>query len=332
MSELETETGEEPATSSTDIAPPQGGVSVSGGEQSPNGNGTLASGEEAPKEEVKSYWPEDWRHKVAEHAAAGNEKVYKKELQRLEKLASTPADLYNAYRAIESTWSSRNFVKLPGKNATPEELAEYNKAMGVPDTPQDYLKNLEFDDGLVLGDWDKPAVDGFTQRMHAVGAPPAVVKEALHWYLKSQEEDAAALDEADDSFRRVSDQALKNEYGNAYKRYINNIATLFQNAPGGADLDNEEGVYSRVLGGRTADGKKIGNDPDVIRWLASVANNLNPAGTVVEDADASGKSIDTEIAQIEQIMRTDRRTYDKQYATRYGELLTAREKIRAKAR
>jgi len=312
-----------------------GGVSISGDEPEPASNGTLASGAESPPlEETKGYWPEDWKHKMAEDASAGDEKAYQKELRRLDKLGATPADIYNAYRAIETTWSSRKFIKLPGEDAKPDDVAEFHKALGVPETPDGYLKDLQFDDGLTLGDWDKPAVEDFAVAMHEVGAPPDTVKAALHWYLMTQEEEAAALDESDDSFRRVSEQALKNEYGNAYRRYTNNIASLFHSAPGGMDLDNEESVYARVLGGRLADGKVIGNDPDVIRWLATLANNLNPAGSVVEDAAASGRSVEDEISALETRIREDRRGYFKDEAAqaRYRELLGARDKIRARAR
>lgn len=327
MTDMQIETGEEPATSTA--APPQGGVSVSG-DAAPIAGG----GETPPPAEPKAYWPDDWRHKIAEHVSAGDERAYQKELKRLEKLGTTPADIYNAYRSIESTWSSRNFVKLPGKDAKPEDIAEFHKALGVPDTPQDYLKDLQFDDGLTLGEWDQPAVEEFAAVMHEAGAPKDVVKQALHWYLMTQEEQAAALDEADDSFRRVSEQALKNEFGNAYRRYTNNIANLFAAAPGGTDLENDEGVFARLLGGRTADGHIIGNDPDIIRWMATLANNLNPAGAVVDDAPASGRSIEEEISALEQRMKDDRRAYFKDEAAqaRYRELLTARDKIRARAR
>lgn len=337
MSEMQqqpgTDHGQEPSSapppggvSTSETAPPDGGVSVSGDKKP---NGSLATGAEStPEPDPVPVWTEDWREKMAEVASAGDQKAYAKELKRLEKFA-TPADVFTAYRAIENTWSSRNFVKLPGKDAKPEEIAEYNKAMGVPDTPEDYLKNIQLPDGMVLGDWDMPAAKSFAEVAHKVGAPPSVVAATIGWYLKTQEEQAAALDESDDSFKRTAEQALKNEYGNGYRRYMNNISTLFSAAPGGADINNENSVYARLLGGRTADGKIIGDDPDVTRFLVNLANNLNPAGTVVEDADPSGKSIDTEIAEIEKVMRTDRRKYDKELAPRYQELIAARDKIRA---
>jgi hypothetical protein len=310
---------------------PSGQQQQQNGEQQQNGDGTIASGAEAPQQEQKPYWPEDWKEQMARHASAGNEKAYAKELARLEKMAS-PHDIFNSFRSMETTWSSRRFVKMPGPEAKPEEIAEYHKAIGVPESPDAYLEKLTLPDGLVLGDWDKPMVKGFVEAVHASGATQPVIDAALGWYLQSQEEDAAALDDADDSYRRTSEQALKNEFGNAYQRYTNNIASVFATAPGGTDLSNEDSLYARLLGGRTSDGKMIGNDPDMVRWLVSLANNINPAGTVVDEGGQGGKTVDAEIAEIENIMRTDRRAYNERYANRYGELIAAREKIRARSR
>lgn len=339
MEEVSVEPGQ--GSGNPTAAPPPGGVSVSGGgDPAPApapapANGSIATGADAPPAPAeKPYWPEDWRHKVAETASAGDKKAYEKELRRLEKLGTTPADIYSAYRAIENTWSSRNFIKKPGADAPPEELAEFHKALGVPEAPDGYFKDLKLDNGLVLGEVDKPVAEAFAQVAHKAGIPAPAFKEALGWYLKTQEEQAAALDESDDSFRRTSEQALKNEFGNAFRRYTSNIATLFATAPGGTDVNNENSVYSRIMGGRTADGKLIGNDPDVVRWLVSVANNLNPAGSVVEDAGAAGVSVEDEIASLEKRMKEDRKGYfkDDRAQARYRELLGARDKIRARAR
>src|SRR3990167_6153475 len=192
--------------------PPDGGVSVSG-ETAPNGNGKdkplAAGGESPPAPEPKPYWPEEWRQKAAEHISAGDKKLIEKELRRLEKI-SDPSALYASYRAMENTWASRNFVRLPGKDAKPEEVAEYHKALGVPDTPEGYFKDLKLDNGLILGETDKPIADAFANAVHKAGAPPSVVKAGIEWYLKHDEEQAAALDEADESFRRTSEQTLKN--------------------------------------------------------------------------------------------------------------------------
>jgi hypothetical protein len=87
------------------------------------------------------------------------------------------------------------------------------------------------------------------------------------------------------------------------------------------------------MGGRMADGRIIGNDPAMIRWLAALAHEVNPAATVTEDGDMSGKSIEDELAEIKALRKTDRKKYDSDAVqTRERELIEASERIRAKAR
>jgi hypothetical protein len=191
---------------------------------------------------------------------------------------------------------------------------------------------VKLENGAVIGEADKPLVDAFAQAVHKAGAPPQVLNAALNWYFKNQEDQAAAMDEADETFRVEAERALKDDLGPAFKRKVNAIGSLFDIAPGGPDIKNEKSLYARLMGGRTADGKIIGNDPDVVRFMMALALDRNPAATVVEDGDQSGKSIDAEIRDIEQVMRTDRRRYDKEFAPRYGELLAARDKVRARQR
>jgi len=297
---------------------------------------TIAAGAdtetEKKPEEKKSYWPDDWREKLAEHYAAGDKKAYDKELRRLQRITD-PTAVYGNYRELDNRLNGGGLVKIPGKGATEDELAAYHKALGVPEKPEDYLKDIKLDNGVVIGDADKPIVDGFTQAVHKSGATPAVVNAALNWYYKHQEEQAAAMDERDDAHRRESETALKEEWGAAFKRRTNSLGTLFSSAPGGTDLKNEGSLYARLLGGRMADGSVIGNDPDMLRWLDAMRNEINPAATVVEDGNQSGLTIDAEIKAIETRMRTDRAAYfkDEGAQARYRDLITARDKIRARA-
>lgn len=295
---------------------------------------TVAGGADTEEEDTtkpaKSEWPEDWRERMAEHLSAGDEKLYKKELKRLERIAN-PLVLGGSWRELETRFSEGGLIKVPGKNAKPEEVAAYHKAIGVPEKPDEYFKDLKLDNGAVIGDDDKPFWDGFAQAVHAAGAPPAVVQATANWYYKMQEEQAAAQDEADDAYRRQSEKTLKEELGSAFKRQINAVGTLFASAPGGSDIKNEKSLFARLMGGRTADGQVIGNDPDMLRFLISTINEINPAATVVEDGNQSGMTLEAEIEKIEKIMKTDRREYNAKWAPRYAELLNAREKMKKRA-
>jgi len=306
-------------------------------EPAKDGKQTLATGadseaeDKAKDEKAKPYWPENWREKLAEQIAAGDKKAYARELKRLERIAD-PAGVYGMYREVEGKLTSGGLIKKPGKDAKPEEVKEYQKALGWTEKPEEMLTEIKLENGAVLGEADKPVLGGFLQAVHGATTAQEFVNKATNWYFSGLEEQAAAMDEADDEFRREAERALKDEYGPAFKRKTNGIASLFAIAPGGTDIKNEGSLYARLMGGRTADGKMIGNDPDMVRFLVGLAQEVNPAATVVEDGNQSGMSIDAEIKAIEQRMRDDRQKYFKDEAAqaRYRELITAREKIRAR--
>lgn len=338
MSEATTETPELETTpaAAPEAAPAEAPAPAETAQAQPVTPGTIAGGAEPaenPPGTPEPYWKDDWRNKVAAHYAAGDDKAFKKELKRLERVAD-PASLYGMYRELESQFHSGNLAKIPGKDSTPEEKAAYWKNIGVPEKPEDYIEQIELQNGATIGEADKPFIDAVCKELHTTGATPEQVNSLVNWYYNTQEEQAVQLDEHDDSFRYQTEQALKDEWGPKYRRNTNAIASLFEGQPGGIDAENPGSIYHRLLGGRTADGKLIGNDPDMIKFLANTALELHPdrAVSVTEDGIATGQSMNDEIKKIEEIMRTDKRKYFKDYAGRYQELLTAREKIQARNR
>ncbi len=275
---------------------------------------------------------EELRKMIAEHYAAGDKKAEARELKRLERIKDIKS-LWGMYRELEGKFTSGGLIKKPGKDAKPEDLAEYHKALGVPEKPEEYFKDIKLDNGAVIGDADKPIVDIFAASMHKAGATPAVMSAMLNTYYAHQEQVAAELDEADDTYRRESERALKDEFGAAFKRTTAAIPTLFATAPGGSDAGNPNSLYARLMGGRTADGRVIGNDPDMLRFLVGMAREINPEATVVEEGRPGGMSIDAELASLKDLRKTDPKKYwSEAVQARELELLNAKQKVQARQR
>lgn len=278
----------------------------------------------APPAEPKAYWPDDWRAKIA--GTDDKRNPLRKTLETFQ----DPAAIANSMMELRRRWDEGGHVKLPGKDAKPEDIAAFHKAMGVPDKPEGYLEQFTPENGAILGDADKPLASSFAAEMHKVGAPPAAVNQALNWYFKNQEEQAAALDESDETFRAETERALKEEYGPTFTRFRNAIPSLFMNMPGGSSA--EDSFFANLVSGRTADGKIIGNHPDFIKFMVGLVREINPVAAVTESGDATGTNIDDEIAGLEKRMRDDRNGYfkDERAQARYRELLDARARHRAR--
>jgi hypothetical protein len=257
---------------------------------------------------------DDWRVKLA----GGDEK----ELKRLARFASE-ADVYKAYRELEKKKDSGEFKRPFPTDGTPEEITQWRKDNGIPETHDKY--DLTFESGLVIGDEDKPYIDKFLTEMHGKNASPEQVKAAIATYYDILGQQQQQQAEGDAAFKDESLEGLRSEWGGDFKKNLAAVNNMLGSIPEETRLAFETA--------RTADGKLIGNDPAIIKWLAATAYELNPAAAVMPSATSNpGAAISDEIASIEKLVGDRSSTYWKgpeaeKMQQRYGELLAAREKM-----
>jgi hypothetical protein len=278
------------------------------------------------------YWPEDWREKVAEHRAAGDRKIYEKELRRLER--QTPEGMWGSYRELEARYDQGGLIRVPGEDATDEEIAAYDKARGVPEDKAGYFDNLELSNGAVIGDADMPIVEQFAEAAHEAGMDPYQFKAALDWYYTEQAQLANELDELDDKNRATNEQVLREEFGGRRRALENSVPLLFSQAPGGGDPNSEGSFMNNLFAGRLADGTRIIDSPDFNRWVFSLTNELHPRATLVESGAESGKSIEEQLKEIRDFRRSNRHEYNRDEAMQQKErdLLDAQMKAQQRER
>ena len=275
--------------------------------------GNLLDGEGAEPSEPASApqdWPDDWRTKLA----GGDEKTLKK----LERFNSVN-DVVKWAQNLEKKMSSGEFKQALDEDATEEEIKQWREQNGIPESPDGYDLDV---DGLVVGDDDKPYLDEFLKEAHESNMPNEMVQKVVAWHYQNIEQQKEAMAEADADFQAEAQQSLREEWGGEYKQNINQIKNLLSTAP--------EGIEERLLGGRTADGKVVGNDPETLKWLSGLARQINPVATVVPGAGANQASaVQDEISQIETTMRTEPDKYwkDPKMQSRLQELYSAQERL-----
>jgi hypothetical protein len=262
-------------------------------------------------------FPDDWREKLA----GGDEK----KLTQLKRYTSPKAWTDATFALRQKMDAGEIKASLP-ENATPEQVAEWRKTNGIPVEPKDYFE-ADAMKGLVVGEKDKPVIDEFVSTMHEKNAKPEHVRSALDFYHKTIEARQAEQATKDAVAKENAEEALRSEWGGEFKGNKMAVANLISTMP--------EGVQDKFMFGRLADGTPLTSDPDVIRWLANIAKEQNPAATIVPNNGGNQmQGVEEEIKKIETTMRTDRRTYDKdaKMQARYLELLTAREKLTARGK
>lgn len=274
-------------------------------------------------------WGEKWREDYATKAATIDGKVNEEQqgkiLARLKRFPSAKEALDWAFNADKKI-ADGSFKKPLGDKATAEEIAEYRKANGIPEKPEQYLEKLP--DGLVIGDEDKPFIDKFVKAFHGKHADPALVHTAISTYYEMVDEQEGLRAEANTAAKTAAEDALRGEWGADYRANTNLINSFIGSMP--KELQDE------LFQSAKPDGTQIMNNPEMLKWFAQQARELNYTGAVLPSGEASSKGITTEIDALKAKMADRNSDYwkgptaDKQQA-RYRELLELQERIKSRA-
>lgn len=256
---------------------------------------------------------EEWRKKWS----GGDAKIEK----RLERYSSEK-DVVNALIAAQNKISSGELKSALKPDASDEEKAQWREENGIPDSPEGYEINLP--EGLVIGEADKPVVDGFLKFAHEANYHPSQVNKAMEWYYQEQDRQMQAQEEFDIQSQQSGEDELHAEWGQDYRKNVQLAMNLLDQAPGG--------LKERIMGARLADGVALGNDPDALRWLTGLSREINPVATVVPGSGANAmQAIESEISNLRSMMGDHTSEYWKgpnaeKNQARYRELTTAMQK------
>lgn len=259
--------------------------------------------------------PQNWRELLA-----GDDKDALTALGRI----TDPKSLGKSFVEMRKQLSKAQKAELP-KDATPEQVTEYRKANGIPEKADGYLAGLPKD--VTFSDEQKPMVGKFTESMLALNTPPQYVHAALAAYKQVEADTQENVRVANEQAAVVGREALIEEWG-SNAEFKANIGAI-ENMKAGWPKEVREAFDQS----RGPDGLNIWNRPDVVKAMAQLARDLNPASTVVPGYGAEQtKALGTEIETIEKTMRDTPDKYwgDVKMQRRYGELLGAREALKAR--
>lgn len=184
--------------------------------------------------------------------------------------------------------------KLPD-NPTPEQMAEYRKANGVPEAPDGY--DIQFPVGFAPDDATKATLEEYRAYAHEHNIPANFVKGQVQWYLAAQQKAAEKQASDDASHQSSGAEELRKDWGFEFQRNIQTVQTLFE---------GDEDLFSTVMGARGPDGRKLGNNPAVLKFLVDIGVQANP--TIREyagDGSVTPRGAAERIQEIEALMRTD---------------------------
>ena len=267
---------------------------------------------EQKEEPTNPAFPDNWREILA-----GDDEKLLNQYKRFPSLF----DLAKSWKHSRDLISSGKYKSALPENPSEEELAEWRQQNGVPESWEQYDRDLG--DGMVLGEEDAPIVDNFLQAMHQANLPAAQAKEVLKWYYQWNDNLQQEQYQKDVEFKESALEELRTEWGSEFKANLNAIRTV---------VDGE--IADLLFNARAETGERLGDHPAVLKMLAQVAREINPAATIIPGSGTNNlQTVTEELAQIQSLMRDNPYEYWKgpksaYYQKRLQELNAAAERLR----
>ena len=284
--------------------------------EAPKDGGTIMDSPGDKPAAGPANFPDNWRSLVAD----GDEKLAK-ELER-----------YADPKAFAKSWKeqkaaiSKGAAKSPlPEGATPEQVAQWREANGIPAKADDY--KIELPNGLTIGEQDKPIVGKIMEVAHAENLTPKQLNSVVSKYYEIQEEQAAQMLEAVKQSRSQAAEELRADWGAEFLTNVNTAKTLVVKTFG-------EEVAAEIMAAADANGIPLGNNPKFMRGLVALAREaMLEADPVPAGTGDRLQSVEAEIAKYETDMRTDLVAWhrDGKKQERYRTLLAAQEKLKGRS-
>jgi hypothetical protein len=263
--------------------------------------------------------PDDtnWRNDLVSIAGFEGDEAAKRngQLDRVTDVGALVKNYFNAQDRIRAGEISNGLPENPNE----EQLSEWRAANDVPLSPDGY--DVKMDDGLVLGDDDLRIIDSIYPIAHELNVPASTMSALANAMIKGREFEQESRSQQDGVQTQQAVQQLKTAWGQDYQTNLNVVEGLTSQLP--------ESVRDEFKQARLADGRAVFNSPEMMVFFADIARKLNPAATVVPNANNPVQAISDEINKLESRMGDKDWFKDNAAQSRLQELYTARESMKA---
>lgn len=200
---------------------------------------------------------------------------------------ATPADAVKV--ALDLRKANSSMVRVPGKDATAEDRAKFNKAIGVPETADGY----KFELGREATEADK-AIQGNLAKIALENGIPATAMTALS---KAVSELAGAAKAEENRVavegRAASEAALRKEWGADYEA---NKALAARAVQAFGEISKHPEVLEFF--NKTVDGVKIGDHPVMVRMNGNIGRRMGEGEFIGAVGSNERASLQSEMQQL----------------------------------
>ena len=292
-----------------------------GAQDAPKAPPATPEAKEEPQAQGESEQSQDWRDRWA-----GDDEKFRKHLD----IFSTEADAAKSYMELRKLNSKKREIPTLGEDATEEQVAQYRKDMGVPDSHEGYEITAEFSDA------DKPLVDMYLQEMNLDHATPAEANKALNAYSRIQQRIQEQVQQSTREALQQQEKELRVKFGGDYENNLN-LNRNFLIKDMGSDaaallFGGELSDGRKVGGGMDADGNPLKFHPELHSLFNRIARDEGFGDTTPYGNEQAANRIEQDIAKIENVMRNDENRYwkDEKMQAEYADLLKKRKRMSQK--
>lgn len=160
--------------------------------------------------------------------------------------------------ALDLRKANGSMIRVPGKDAKPEDIAKFHKAIGVPEKAEDYKIDL----GREMSEQDKATVSEITKAFHKHAVPAEAASAVSKAVVDIANAQLAAANEVAKGKREEAVATLRKELGGDFDKNVN-MAVRAVEVFGGAEA--REWLNSTIV-----DGAKLGDHPMFIRMFGKI--------------------------------------------------------------
>lgn len=189
---------------------------------------------------------------------------------------------------MEGAWNAKQLVgkksegvRIPGPDAKPEEIAAFNKALGIPDKPDGY--ELKKPEKLPEGtQWDEGRLGKLKEIAHANGITPKALSALIEFNLTNNAEVAAQRKLEADRVEAERQKENRTKLETTYGSKLTEKANLATRAAMTFGLDPKSPLF---------------NDAEIVMAFAKIGeamseDKLVSAGAVTQLQDKRGQAMD----------------------------------------
>lgn len=270
------------------------------GQNQPTAKGSLFEDAGLPEPGTKgsTTWPEDWRLQLA-----GGDAKRAKELERYASPDKVAESWFGLRQRVGSGEFRANTPKPTGEGVTPEQVAAWKQERGLPVEAKEYpfplMKGVTMED---LGEDGAKVLDQFRGAFFEADMTPQQAERIVGEYNKIQEAEAEAQAVNDGKLKDGCEDALRADWGAEFRT---NMASTFKFL---GKTFGEEGLDA-LMTARDIEGRRIINMPGVVKALHQLARSNGIDDFEGGEPMQGGKTVDQRLAEINQILSTNKAEY-----------------------